>query len=292
MLAPPYGYMPAPMPKEHGGSGWTLVPDPDAVKVIERIVRELLEGVTVSAIAVGLNADSIPSPRDHWAVKKGRDKGGRTGGVKGLVKDAFLWSPSVITRMLRNEALLGWKMHRGKPVRDDQGNPIMATAESIMTREEFDRIGAVLDERSINNGDRTDTDALLLRVIHCDSCGARMYLNKQEGKQRPTYKCNPYARGSKCEKSANIRGIGPTTTLKPSSCGWSVPSRQPMWSSSPGTTPNRSCTPRARSSPFTRRRKASRSPRVRLPSGRSAMTRWTCVWGTWNPWRSGRNSGS
>ncbi|MFE7336708.1 recombinase family protein [Streptomyces griseus] len=203
---PPYGYMPAPTPAEFGGIGWTLVPDPDAVKVIERVVRELLEGVTVSAIAVGLNADSTPSPRDHWAVKQGRNKGGRTGGVKGLVKDAFLWSPSVLTRMLRNQTLLGWKMHKGKPVRDDQGNPIMATTEPIMTREEFDRIGAVLDERSINTGDRTDTDALLLRVIHCDACGARMYLNKQEGKQRPTYKCNPYARGSKCAKSANIRG--------------------------------------------------------------------------------------
>lgn len=203
---PPYGYMPAPMPAEFGGIGWTLVPDPDAVKVIERVVRELLEGVTVSAIAVGLNADSTPSPRDHWAVKQGRDKGGRTGGVKGLVKDAFLWSPSVLTRMLRNQTLLGWKMHKGKPVRDDQGNPIMATTEPIMTRAEFDRIGAVLDERSITTGDRTDTDALLLRVIHCDACGARMYLNKQESRQRPTYKCNPYARGSKCEKSANIRG--------------------------------------------------------------------------------------
>ncbi|MFD8749752.1 recombinase family protein [Kitasatospora sp. NPDC059577] len=42
---PPYGYMPAPMPEEFGGKGWTLVPDPDAVLVIERIVRELLEGL-------------------------------------------------------------------------------------------------------------------------------------------------------------------------------------------------------------------------------------------------------
>jgi DNA invertase Pin-like site-specific DNA recombinase len=32
---PPYGYMPAPMPKEHGGIGWTLVPDPEAVTVID-----------------------------------------------------------------------------------------------------------------------------------------------------------------------------------------------------------------------------------------------------------------
>ncbi|MFD5900851.1 recombinase family protein [Streptomyces microflavus] len=205
---PPYGYMPAPMPKEHGGIGWTLVPDPDAVKVIERIVRELLEGLTVSAIAVGLNADIIPSPRDHWAVKQGRKTGGKTGGVKGLVKDAFLWNPAVITRMLRNETLLGWKMHQGKPVRDGEGNPVMATTEPIMTREEFDRIGAVLDSRSIDNKERTDTDALLLRVIHCDACGGRMYLNKQESKknQRPTYKCNPYSRGFKCEESAHIRG--------------------------------------------------------------------------------------
>ncbi len=61
----PYGYMPAPMPKEHGGIRRTLALDPDAVEVMERIVRELLEGVTVSVIAVGLNADQVPTPRDH-----------------------------------------------------------------------------------------------------------------------------------------------------------------------------------------------------------------------------------
>ncbi len=205
---PPYGYMPAPMSKEHGGIGWTLAPDPDAVLIIERIVRELFEGKTVSAIAVGLNTEGVPSPRDHWAVKKGRKTGGKTGGVKGLVRDAFMWNPGVITRMLRNETLLGWKMHKGRPVRDAEGNPITATTQPIMTREEFDRIGAVLDERSIDNGDRKDTDALLLRVIHCDSCGGRMYLNKQDSRnnQHPTYKCNPYSRGFKCEKSAHVRG--------------------------------------------------------------------------------------
>ncbi|MGW8884731.1 recombinase family protein [Streptomyces sp. NPDC055749] len=203
---PPYGYMPAPMPKEHGGIGWTLVPDPDAVAVIERIVRELLEGKTVSAIAAGLNVDHVPSPRDHWAVKNGRKTGGKTGGVKGNTKETFLWTPAVITRMLRNETLLGWKMHRGKPVRDAEGNPVMQTEQPIMTREEFDRIGRVLDSRTIDNRDRKDTDALLLRVIHCDACGGRMYLNKQENKQRPVYKCNPYSRGFKCDQSAHIRG--------------------------------------------------------------------------------------
>lgn len=207
---PPYGYMPAPMPKEHGGSGWTLVADPDAVKVIERIVRELLEGLTVSAIAVGLNADSIPSPRDHWAVKMEREKGGKTGGAKGshVVRDVFKWTPAVITRMLRNPTLLGWKMHKGKPVRDDEGNPIMQTETPILSREEFDRIGAVLDSRSIDNKERKDTDALQLRVIHCDSCKGRMYLSKPTkngASVNPFYKCNSSARGEACELPANVR---------------------------------------------------------------------------------------
>ncbi|GHA75688.1 integrase [Streptomyces termitum] len=203
---PSYGYMSAPMPKEHGGIGWTLVPDPDAVAIIERIVRELLEGKTVSAIAAGLNADSIPSPRDHWALKKKRETGGKTGGAKGahVVRDVFKWAPAVITRMLRNPALLGWKMHKGKPVRDAEGNPIMSTETPILTREEFDRIGAVLDSRSIDNTDRRDTDALLLRVVHCDSCGGRMYLSKQEGKHG-NYKCNFHARGVECTAPAHVR---------------------------------------------------------------------------------------
>ncbi|MFI8510429.1 recombinase family protein [Streptomyces sp. NPDC085460] len=203
---PSYGYMPAPMPTEHGGIGWTLVPDPDAVEVIERIVRELFDGLTVSAIAAGLNADGIPSPRDHWAVKMKREKGGRTGGAKGtpVVRSVFKWTPAVITRMLRNESLLGWKMHQGKPVRDTEGNPVMQTEQPIMTRAEFDAIVAVLDSRSIDNRERHDTDALLLRVIHCDACGGRMYLSKQEGKGG-NYKCNSHARGDVCEAPSNIR---------------------------------------------------------------------------------------
>ncbi|NED85475.1 recombinase family protein, partial [Streptomyces sp. SID11233] len=122
--------------------------------------------------------------RDHWSAMKGRKLGGKTGGAKGqkaVTRERFTWNAGVITRLLRNEALLGWKMHQGKPVRDDDGNPIMAAEIPILTREEFDHVGKLLDAHSIDNRDRVDTDALLLRVIHCAGCGARMYLNKQQG---------------------------------------------------------------------------------------------------------------
>ncbi|MFE5896844.1 recombinase family protein [Streptomyces sp. NPDC056488] len=201
---PSYGYMVVPMPVEHGGVGFTLAPDPDAVRVIERIVRDLLEGLTVSAITARLNAAGVFSPRDHWASKKKRTTGGATGGVKGKRVERFKWTPTVVTELLRSPALLGWKMHKGKPVRDDQGNPIMATETPIMTRAEFDRVGAVLDSRSIDSRERTDTDALLLRVIHCDHCGGRMYLSAQEGRAG-NYKCNSHARGDVCAAPSNIR---------------------------------------------------------------------------------------
>ncbi|MBH1938002.1 recombinase family protein [Streptomyces sp. AV19] len=205
---PPYGYVPA----ELDGGGWTLVQDPEAVAVLERIIRDLLGGATVSAVAASLNAEGVPSPRDHWALRKGRTTGGRTGGAKGqkaVMRERFKWTPNAITKLLRSPALLGWKMHDGKPVRDSEGAPIMSTAEPVLTRAEYDTVGALLDSRALDNSrERKDTNALLLGVIHCVSCAGRMYLNKQASKanQAPTYKCNSHARGDLCEAPANVRG--------------------------------------------------------------------------------------
>ncbi|WP_308303799.1 hypothetical protein [Streptomyces sp. CB02959] len=70
----PYGYLPAPMSKEHGRVGWTLVPDPDAVRVIERIIAALLDGKSPHAIALMLNADGVLSPSEYWKAYKARTK--------------------------------------------------------------------------------------------------------------------------------------------------------------------------------------------------------------------------
>ncbi|MCX4831190.1 recombinase family protein [Streptomyces sp. NBC_01016] len=215
---PPYGYAPVPLE----GGGWTLTPATEAIEgcgpapvaVIERIIQGLMgdpsEGVTgktVTAIAEELNAGGIPSPRDWWSLVKGRKTGGKTGGAKGqrVSRERFKWTPPVISKLLRSPALLGWKVHDGNPVRDSEGKPVMATAEPLLTRAEYDRVGALLDSRRINNRERKDTNALLLAVIHCASCGGRMYLNAQDGKT-PTYKCNSSARGDSCEAPVNVRG--------------------------------------------------------------------------------------
>ncbi|MFJ8720960.1 recombinase family protein [Streptomyces sp. NPDC093269] len=214
---PPYGYMPAPLE----GGGWTLAQDREAVAVIERIIRELLgdpskgvPGKSAAAIAKGLNEDEIASPRDHWSLRQGRETGGKTGGKAGetVVRGRFVWRHSSIKELLTSEPLLGWKMHAGKPVRDSEGAPVMATAEPILTREEFDVIATVFAERSVDNKkpDRVDTVALLLRIIHCEGCGERMYLHRPSPSSKSTsktetYKCGSHTRGQKCAYPAIIK---------------------------------------------------------------------------------------
>ncbi|MFD9629778.1 recombinase family protein [Streptomyces violascens] len=200
---PPYGYVPAPMPAEHGGVGWTLLPDPDAVKIIERIIAELLEGRTLHAIARGLNADKVLTPAAHWAAYKARTKN-----LPLPERKPTQWRAKTLRNMLTSPALLGWKAHQGKPVRDDQGNPITAAETPILTREEFDQVNALVAPKPRSEGapQREDSGALLLRVIHCAECGSRMYLNKaRAGKGRDVYGCASKRHGTLCSAPATIR---------------------------------------------------------------------------------------
>ncbi|WP_406719335.1 recombinase family protein [Streptomyces althioticus] len=188
----PYGYLPAPLE----GGGWTLTQDADAVRVVERIIKELISGRTVNAITHALNADGVASPADHWAAHKGRTPAEHT-----------RWNSVTVTRILRSETLIGWKLSGGKPVRAADGSPVLATREPILTRAEFDAVGALLSGRSVDNSERRDTNALLFGVAHCDSCSGRMYLNNQESRpgQRPSYRCGASARGEVCGHPVNIR---------------------------------------------------------------------------------------
>ncbi|MFD9910076.1 recombinase family protein, partial [Streptomyces sp. NPDC059063] len=113
------------------------------------------------------------------------------------------WRAQTIEKMLTNEALMGWKMHRGKPVRDDAGNPVMATDSPILTREEFDQAAALLTPKPITEKapERKDSTALLLRVIHCNGCDERMYLNRSSG----TYRCSSYKYGTYCPAPCTVR---------------------------------------------------------------------------------------
>ncbi|RKN09657.1 recombinase family protein [Streptomyces radicis] len=206
---PPYGYMPVKLE----GGGWTLIPDPDAVKVIEWIIRELLtggkdgKGKAASLIAVELNEKGVPSPRDHWAIKQGRETGGKAGaplGQKSETHKRFKWSAVTIRRILTSPAMLGWKTHQGKPVRDAEGRPVLATNSPIMDRAEYDVVCAVFERRAKAPRERKDSKSMLLRVAHCSACGSRMYVNPRKDRN-PIYRCSYLQRGITCPAPAGVR---------------------------------------------------------------------------------------
>ncbi|MET8124199.1 recombinase family protein [Streptomyces sp. NPDC005065] len=206
---PPYGYKPAPLE----GGGMTLVQDKDAVAVIERIIKELMGGKTASAVCAELNEAGIASPRDHWSLIQKRKTGGRVGNSTNekIVKERFKWRHNAVKQLLTNERLLGWKTTDNGPVRDSEGVPVMATREPILTRDEFDAVGALFADN--NDGTkwfRSDSVALLLRVIFCNGCGQSMFMNRPSATSKGNnkseiYRCGSYARGEKCPSPATVK---------------------------------------------------------------------------------------
>lgn len=205
---PPYGYLPATL--ESGGM--TLVQDKKAVAVLERIIKELMAGKSLTLICVELNEAKIDSPRDHWSLIKGRKKGGKVGNSTGekITKDVFGWRHGALKRLLTSETLLGWKMTDSGPVRDSEGAPIMAARDPILTREEFDAVGALLTDANADGTKwfRHDSVTMLLRVILCDACGVNMVMGRPSANSNAvsdSYRCGSGGRGKKCAAPAAVK---------------------------------------------------------------------------------------
>ncbi len=208
--APAYGYKIVPMPAELGGVGKTLVQDGSAVKVLLRIIRDLLNGVAVHKICAALTAEGVLTPRDHWSRLNGKPTGGKVGaGRKGSkVVKVFRWTRQLIRRILTTPALLGWKMHRGNPVRNAQGEPIMSTTEPILTREEFDVIGALFEDKKLGQQKEAPADASrLLHIALCGTCEGPMYKQGRATSrtQQDTYRCSSSANHTPCAAPTTIR---------------------------------------------------------------------------------------
>ena len=182
----PYGYQAVPNPH---GPGRTLARDPDETKVLNEVIQRVHEGEAVAAIAVDLNTRKI-YPRQR---------------IEGA-----MWHASQLDTLLRSPALMGHKTH-GRPgravsIRDDDGRPVLQTDDPVLTGDEFEALQQVLNSRRRAKVDRRDTDSLLLGVVHCASCGKRMYFNRSRTGRTEPYACSIYKSGVKCPGAASIKG--------------------------------------------------------------------------------------
>jgi DNA invertase Pin-like site-specific DNA recombinase/BMFP domain-containing protein YqiC len=223
---PPYGYQPHRLE----GGGWTLKPDPYAVSVIQRIIRDLKgegsvtgKGKSPTAIAIELTSEGILTPRRYWAQKRQELRQAQTATSNDDVelsdeveeaaepaeepaKSRRGWTGAIIKSMLTDHAMLGWKTYNGQVVRKTQtGVPVPFTDEPILTREEFDHVAALFAARARQPVERKDTNALLLGVLTCDGCGGRMYLQRRAKAQN--YVCQAFSPGMQCPAPSSIKQI-------------------------------------------------------------------------------------
>lgn len=146
---------------KRSGGGFALEHDPVSMPVLQRIIRDFLNGTPVSVIAKQLTEEGVASPH---AYEKG-EQGGR-------------WNHNGIRNMLRSKTLLGWTTHRGETLLDETGKPIIKAPPAIdpETYQRIqDRLSATANVKTVP--DRTSP---LLGVLVCWDCGKNMYYQRNK----------------------------------------------------------------------------------------------------------------
>lgn len=201
---PPWGYLPE---KDDAGD-WRLVQDPVQVAVVREVVKRVLAGEPLRAIAHDLTRRRVLTPKDRFSQARKRKVMG------------YAWHSGPLKRGLTSRTLLGQIVTRdpvldkdGKPTRDarghrvlgpefvvtgDDGKPIVR-AKPILTRAVFDRVGKELASRENRKEPTVRSSGLLLRIIHCGVCDSPAYRLKGGEGRKPRYRCGSAQYAKQCD---------------------------------------------------------------------------------------------
>ncbi|TKA06186.1 recombinase family protein [Actinacidiphila oryziradicis] len=169
---PVYGYE---VYKAEDGAAY-LRQNPRQVKVIHEIAQRLQDqpGESHAEIADNLNHRNEPTPRGTRPSKRIVESGRK-----------YKWTAAGLRKLLKNEALMGWKMETrpvpGKkyyetiPVITSDGEKIRI-ADPIFTDEEWAKLQAYLEGRTFKISSPTNVTPFL-DVISCGYCKGKMRLH-------------------------------------------------------------------------------------------------------------------
>lgn len=160
----PYGYRSAP----HPDGGRTLEVDPDQADRLRQMARKVIAGESTRAVAAWLNESGVPPAG---------------GGIA--------WSVRAVLNMLRNPRNLGYAIHHGEPVTDDDGLPLVVF-EPILDRDTYDALQRALSSRSRRQGRPRTGATLLSGLIVCGKCGGGM-AGWNADDPRASYACWTYS---------------------------------------------------------------------------------------------------
>jgi hypothetical protein len=154
----PFGYIPVKLP----GNGWGLEPHPEYGPIVAGMAERVINGNSLRAICRWLDETGTPTPRN--TVREYRGK-------KPL--KAAKWDASSVASILRSPTVIGEVTADGKAVRDESGTTIKRAA-SLIDRETWDKVKAILTDNAARRGPNVHTSPLL-QVAYCDTCGSPLY---------------------------------------------------------------------------------------------------------------------
>ncbi|TWH20933.1 DNA invertase Pin-like site-specific DNA recombinase [Prauserella rugosa] len=176
----PYGYRTVDNPD---GRGRVLAVDPDTSAIVRQMVARAIEGASMGAIARELNAQGVAPPRGATA-KDGTPR---------------YWGREVVAGILRSPAILGQKIHKGRPVRGDDGLPLVV-APPLIDHDTHQQLKAAIAARA-GSRRRTHEGDPLVGVVECWHCGRPAYRHAATRrlasgpKTYVTYRCKPRTDG-------------------------------------------------------------------------------------------------
>ncbi|MET8382482.1 recombinase family protein [Streptosporangium canum] len=176
----PYGRRPVKTEK-----GWTLVKDPITSMKLAEIVEWILDGQSLSSIALKLNVDEVPTPQDQHTENFGR-----------AAEKKHYWTGTNLGQLLRSRHLIGEREVGGKVLRKADGSAVMY-CEPVMTPTEWKRLQKALDALSDAKGKNHQKTSLLRKVGTCGACGENLHVTNTGGgkntRRIPRYRCASYA---------------------------------------------------------------------------------------------------
>ncbi|MFJ4666717.1 recombinase family protein [Kitasatospora purpeofusca] len=221
----PYGWMVVENPN---GKGWVLVECPESGPIVREIIRRVIAGESIYAIANDLDERRVPTASD---LEKRRKTGE-------LPKERKKWDHNQLSAMLRSEHLRGYTLHdpeatakrarrsegsefeawEGRPMLDASGHPRI-DRPPLINDEDWYKLQAVMETKQRPEAIIHSADSRLVRVAFCggtnrdgSTCGAPMYggskkkrsNNKWTGDHVRIYRCKIRGTGHSVTADASI----------------------------------------------------------------------------------------
>ncbi|WP_112470184.1 recombinase family protein [Streptomyces triticisoli] len=191
---PPFGYRPVKRYVE-GKTATYLEQDPDMVKVLHEMRRQILDGQSFFAVAKYLNEKGEYTARDRARLRRGKPVH-RRGAAEGVPER---WGETTVKALLTDPALLGYKKHQGKVLYDSQEQPIRL-ADPIFTDGEWSTLQAAVEARTKTKVRRVNRTAPLYGVVFCGTCGSKatQSARKYKDTEYRYYVCAAWPKEDRC----------------------------------------------------------------------------------------------